>query len=158
MKSLGLLVFFLGAFGILLPAALYFGDEILSKYESPGVERLTLSDWLHEEQQRRPQIEADAAIIFHINDENRKIIDALIEGRRSLRDAADAMRLVGESKPPHLCVKADCPPEQFAEEYFIRKAFRSADYTLTDDPRRNAVMARLQAELDDFLYAQEVQP
>ncbi|HEY7158601.1 MAG TPA: hypothetical protein VH575_31950, partial [Gemmataceae bacterium] len=79
MKSFGLLVFFLGAFGILLPAALNFGDEILSKYESPGVERLTLSDWLHEEQ-RRPQLEADAAIIFHINDENRKIISELIEG------------------------------------------------------------------------------
>jgi hypothetical protein len=157
MKSFGLLVFFLGAFGILLPAALNFGDEILSKYESPGVERLTLSDWLHEEQ-RRPQLEADAAIIFHINDENRKIISELIEGRLSLRAAADALRAVRESKPARLSSVNDCPPEQFAEEYFVRRAFRGAEITLKDDPRRDAVLARLHAELDDFLYAQEVRP
>ena len=122
--------------------------------------RLTLSDWLHEER-RRPQLEADAAIIFRINDENVAIIDALIDGRLSLRAAADAMRVVRESKPAHLCIKEkeDRPPQQSVEEYFVRRAFQGAEYTLMDDdPRRDAVLERLQAELDDFLYAQETQP
>jgi hypothetical protein len=157
MKILVLLVLCLGAVGVLWPIALYFDEEVLSRQDPPAMQHLTLSDWLREEQ-RKPQLEADAAIIFYINDENRKIIDALIEGRRSLRAAADAMRVVRESKPPHLCVQADCPPEQSVEEYFIRKAFRGAEYTLMYDPRRDAILARLQAELDDYLYAQEVQP
>jgi hypothetical protein len=157
MKIFALLVLCLGALGMLFPVAFYFDDEVLSKYEAPGMQHLTLADWLREER-RKPQLEADAAIIFNINEENRKTIDALIEGRLSLRDAAEAMRAVRESKPERLCALEDCPPEQFAEEYFIRKAFRCVDYTLMNDPRRKAVLERLQAELDDFLYAQEAQP
>jgi hypothetical protein len=152
MKILALLVLCLAAVGVLWPIALYVNDEVLSRQAPTGRQRLTLLDWLREEQ-RKPQLEADAAIIFSINDENRKIIDALIEGRRSLRDAADALRALRESKPARLCVKDDRPPEHGVEEYFVRRAFRGAEIALKDDPRRDAILARLHAELDDFLRA-----
>ena len=157
MKILALLVFCLGMFGVLLPIALYFDGEVLSRQDPPGMQHLTLSDWLREER-RGPQLEADAAILFHINDENRKIMADLIEGRLSLRAAADAMRAVRESKPPHLCAKMDRPPEQSVEEYFVRRAFRGAELDLMGDPRCDAILARLQAELDDYLHAQAVRP
>ncbi|HEY7155917.1 MAG TPA: hypothetical protein VH575_18280 [Gemmataceae bacterium] len=145
---------------MLLPIALYIDREFLSRQDPLGMRNLTLSDWLREEQ-RKPQLEADVAIIFHINDENRKITDDLIEGRLSLRAAAKAMRAVCESKPARLCVPADDPPpEQSVEEYFVRRAFRGAEITLRmmDDPCRDEVLARLQAELEDYLYAQAVRP
>ena len=110
MKNLTMLVLCLGAFGGLLPIALYFGDEVLSSQEPPGMQHLTLSDWLHEER-RRPQLEADKTIIGRILDENMKIIADLIEGRLSLRAAADALRAVRESKPAHLRIKEDRPPQ-----------------------------------------------
>ncbi|HEY7153401.1 MAG TPA: hypothetical protein VH575_05535 [Gemmataceae bacterium] len=157
MRIFALLVLCLGAFGVLWPIALYFDEEVLSRQDPPDMRHLTLSDWLREEW-RKPQLEADAAIIFHINGENRKITADLIEGRRSLCDAADALRALRESKPAHLCSAEDHPPEQFVEEYFVRRAFQGAEYNLRDDPRRNAVLERLQAELDDFLCAQEVRP
>src|SRR5215472_1787093 len=46
MKILALVVLCLGAFGGLLPIALYFGDEALSSQDPRGMRRLTLSDWL----------------------------------------------------------------------------------------------------------------
>ena len=110
MKILALLVLCLGAVGGLLPIALYFDDEVLFRQRPPRMQRLTLSDWLHEEQ-RRPQLEADKTILSHLIDENVVIIDALIEGRLSLCAAADALRAVRESKPAHLRIKEDRPPQ-----------------------------------------------
>jgi hypothetical protein len=110
MKILALLVLCLGTFGVLLPIALDFDEEVLSRQGSPGRQRLTLSDWLHEER-RRPQLEADRAILSRSIDENVVIIDALIEGRLSLCAAADALRAVRESKPAHLRIKEDRPPQ-----------------------------------------------
>jgi hypothetical protein len=157
MKILTMLVLCLGAFGVLLPIALYFDEEVLSQQGSPGKPRLTLTDWLREER-LRPQLEADAAILFHIINEDMKITAELIEGRLSLCAAADAMRALHESKPAHLRIKEDLPPEQSVEEYFVRRAFRGAERDLKDDPHRDAILARLQAELDDYLYAQAVRP
>ena len=154
MKIVTLLVLCLGAFGVLLPIAFYVNDEVLG---SPGRQHLTLSDWLHEER-RIPQLEADKTILSRLIGENAVILDALIEGRLSLRAAADALRALRESKPAHLCSKDDRPPEQSVEEYFVRRAFRGAELALRDDPRRDAILERLQAELDDFLCAQEAQP
>jgi hypothetical protein len=154
MKIVTLLVLCLGAFGVLLPIAFYVNDEVLG---SPGRQHLTLSDWLHEER-RRPQLEADKTTLSRIIGENVVIIDALIEGRLSLRAAADALRALRESKPAHLCSAEDHPPQQLVEEYFVRRAFRGAEVALRDDPRRDAILERLQAELDDFLCAQEAQP
>jgi hypothetical protein len=145
---------------VLLPIALYIDREFLSRQDPLGMRNLTLSDWLHEEQ-RKPQLEADVAIIFRINEETRRITDDLIAGRLSLRAAAEATRAVRESKPARLYVPADDPPpEQSVEEFFVRKAFRGAEITLgmMDDPHRDAILARLQAELDDYLYAQAVRP
>jgi len=154
MKIVTLLVLCLGAFGVLLPIAFYVNDEVLG---SPGRQHLTLSDWLHEER-RIPQLEADKTILSRLIGENAVILDALIEGRLSLRAAADALRALRESKPAHLCSKDDRPPEQSVEEYFVRRAFRGAELALRDDPRRDAILERLQAELDDFLCAQDAQP
>ena len=157
MKNLTMLVLCLGAFGGLLPIALYFGDEVLSSQEPPGMQHLTLSDWLRENQ-RTSQLNTDAPILFHLNDASTKIIAELIEGRLSLCAAADALRALHESKPAHLRIKEDRPPEQSVEEYFVRRALRGAELDLKDDPRRDAILARLQAELDDYLYAREAQP
>jgi hypothetical protein len=157
MKLLALVVLCLGAFGIVLPAALYFGDRVLSSGDPPNMQDLTLSDWLREGQ-RESQLNADGTIISRVNNENVAIIDALIEGRLSLRAAAAAMCAVGENKPAHLRIVEGRLPEQAVEEHYVRRAFKWADYTLIDDPRREAVMTRLQAELDDYLYMQEVQP
>ena len=118
---------------------------------------LTLSDWLRENQ-RTSQLNADAPILFHLNDASTKIIAELIEGRLSLCAAAQALRAVRESKPAHLRIKEDRPPRQSVEEYFVRRAFRGAELDLKDDPRRDAILARLHAELDDYLYAQAVRP
>ncbi len=156
MKILALLVLCLGIFAVLLPAALYLSDEILPNPESPYMQRLTLSDWLHEGQ-RGSQLEADNALFLNLNIENDKIITQLIEGRLSLCAAADAMRAVHENKPARLCVWDDRPPEQSVEEYFVRRTIRWVEAALVDDPRRDAVLMRLQAELDDFLYTQAVQ-
>jgi hypothetical protein len=157
MKILAMLVLCLGAVGVLWPFALYFDEEVLSRQDPPGMQHLTLSDWLREER-RRPQLEADKTILARLIDENVVIIDALIEGRLSLHAAADALRALRESKPPRLRTKEDRPPEHGVEEYFVRMAFRGAEIALKDDPRRDAILARLQAELDDFLCAQEAQP
>ena len=120
------------------------------------MQHLTLSDWLRENQ-RTSQLNTDAPILFHLNDASTKIIAELIEGRLSLCAAAEALRAVRESKPAHLCTK-DRPPQQSVEEYFVRRAFRGAERDLKDDPHRDAILARLQAELDDYLYAREAQP
>ena len=157
MKTLALLVLCLGALGVLLPIALYFDEEVLSSQGSPGKPRLTLTDWLREER-LRPQLEADAAILSRSVDEDIKITAELIEGRLSLCAAADALRALHESKPAHLRIKEDRPPEQSVEEYFVRRAFRGAELDLKGDPHRDAILARLQAELDDYLYAQAVRP
>jgi hypothetical protein len=156
MKILALLVLCLGAFGILLPIALYF-DGILSSQDAPYMRELTLADLLHQGQ-RGSQLNADMTIMSRINDKNRAIIAALIEGRLSLRAAAAAMREVGESKPAYLRIDEERLPEQAVEEHYVRRAFKWADKTLMDDPRRDAVLIRLQAELDDYLCAQEMQP
>jgi hypothetical protein len=157
MKTLALLVLCLGALGVLWPIVLYFDEEVLSRQDPPGMQHLTLSDWLREER-RGPQLEADGAIMFHVNDEDRKITADLIEGRLSLCAAADALRAVRDSKPARLRAQDDYPPERASEEYFVRRAFRGAEIELRDDPRREAILARLQAELDDFLCAQAALP
>jgi hypothetical protein len=156
MKILALLVLCLGAFGIVLPAALYFGDRVLSSGDAPYMRELTLSDLLRESQ-RESQLNDDGTIISRVNNENRAIIDALIDGRLSLRAAAAAMRAVGASKPAHLRIPEEHLPEQAVEEHYVRRAFKWANYTLTDDPRHDAVLERLRAELDDYLSMQEGQ-
>lgn len=136
-----------------LPAALYLADCAYCGQQTPLTRQLTLADLLRE-MRRFEQLESDRAVLNSTTVEKEKIIDDLIEGRVSLCTAGDALRQECESKPPHLREQELCPPGQSIEEYFVRLALLRADGALTDNPRRDVVLARLRAELRDYLYAQ----
>lgn len=136
-----------------LPAAVYLADWTDAGRPAPMSRNLTLADWLHE-MRRFEQLEADRTFLNYTTVEKVTITADLIEGRLSLCAAADALRQECESKPPHLREQALRPPGQSIEEYFVRLALLRADVELTGDPRRDVVLARLRAELRDYLYAQ----
>jgi hypothetical protein len=152
MKPFTTLVACLGTVALLL-AALCLADWACSSWQTPQMRRLSLADLLHETQ-RRERLEDDRAILMPIVAEREKIVRDLIEGRRSLRDAAAALRHESESKPPHLRESALRPQGQSIEEYFVRLAFLRAENELKDDSRRDAVLTRLRSELQDFLSEQ----
>ena len=136
-----------------LPAALYLADWAYSGEQTPLTRHLTVADLLRE-MRRFEQLESDRAVLNSTTVEKVKIIADLIEGRVSLCAAGDALRQECESKPPHLREQELRPPGQSIEEYFVRLALLRADVALADDPRRDAVLTRLRAELRDYLYSQ----
>jgi hypothetical protein len=152
MKPLTILVLCVGVF-VLLPLALYLGDWLFSGQQTPLVRRLTLADLLREAR-RQEQLESDRATLIPIVAERERIINELIEGRCSLPDAADALREACERKPSHLRESYLRASEQSSEEFFVRLAFIRAESAVTDHPRREAILARLRGELQDYLYAQ----
>jgi len=152
MKPFTTLVLCVG-FVAAMPAALYLADCACSGEQTPLTRHLTLADLLRE-MRRFEQLESDRAVLNSTTVEKVKIIADLIEGRLSLCAAADALRQECESKPPHLREHELRPPGQSIEEYFVRLAFLRAESELMNDPRREAVLARLRDELRDYLYAQ----
>jgi hypothetical protein len=154
MKPLTVLLLSFGAF-VLLPVALYISDRVDSSRHKPVREPRTLTDVLHEIR-RGEQLETDRGLLFPGISEREKLTNELIEGRISLRVAAMDLREHYERKPPYLRQRVACSPGQTLEEYFLRQVLLWVEVALRDDPRRDAVLARLRSELHKCLDSQSM--
>ena len=77
----------------------------------------------------------------------------LIEGRLTFRQAIAALAEEDARRPPQARSRFDLLPGRNDEERYGRATLICVENRLRDDPRRDAVVARLRAELDDLLAA-----
>jgi hypothetical protein len=90
----------------------------------------------------------DAAILRQSIKVNQDLVDAVIGGRMSLREAAVAMCAENENRPSHL----RAPPFPFGtmslEESYMRRILFRVEIALEADSRRVSVLRRLRAEME----------
>jgi hypothetical protein len=111
---------------------------------------ISLLHWV-EQGSRRERLDADLRETFEGIRVTRGITADLVEGRRTLAEAAAALRAESDSRPPARRLDVRYLPGETTEERFYRLAIALAGVELTGDPRREEVLRRLGAERDDLL-------
>jgi hypothetical protein len=104
------------------------------------------ADWVGEAL-RRERIDAEREALNRSTAVTRGILTDLVEGRLSLREAADALRAEHESRPRRLQPPYLVRPDSSVEEDYLRWTCRLAEIHLEDSPRRPQVTRRLREEL-----------
>lgn len=148
MKSVSTLVFLAGI-TVTLPPALYVADWLFAQRQPSFLPRYTVGDLIRQ-MRLWEEISADQRIVHQVLSEKLKIVDELIEGRRSLVSAAECIRALDEMKPPHLRIHLEGSIGEFSEDYFLRMTIKHVDISLRGDSRHDVFLARLQAELQEY--------
>jgi hypothetical protein len=102
--------------------------------------------WLREAR-RRERLSAANGELMRSVEAAQDIVDALAEGRMSLREAARELREEREGRPGLLLPSPTALPEAAIEESYLRSAVEEARLLLEGQPRQQEVMRRLQEEL-----------
>jgi hypothetical protein len=141
----------LGAVGCcaLLVAALYVGLTALSACldrVGPPV-RCNLA----EEEQRAAALDADQVLLTRSMRVTQKIREDLVAGRLTLRQAVTALTAENATRPARLRIRTEYFPGDTEEERFARSTVERLGWGLADKPGGATAVARLRAELDEFL-------
>jgi hypothetical protein len=106
---------------------------------------------LDEEQRRSALLEADRELLRQSIQVNQRIREDLVAGRLSLREAAAALAAENARRPGRLRASTVNFPGATQEEWFARLAVEHLALALANKPGGAAVLARLRAELEDYL-------
>ncbi len=99
------------------------------------------------EARRLEQLRADQEVLRRRADLIRSLRADLLEGRRTLREAAAALRAENEAGPPHLDMHVEYLPGRTEEERYCRSVLAQVRAFAAGDSRAPAALARLEAEL-----------
>jgi hypothetical protein len=122
-----------------------------------GVGRDSVAAYIHAIRERE-RLEEDRTIIFGRNEGRRNIFAGLIEGRLSLREAANALN-EDEHRPEHLRLPAFLHWLPLTKkERYMHLLLILAENRLQSDPRRDEVLKRLRAEFQAYQDARPRSP
>jgi hypothetical protein len=144
------------ACGALLVAALYVGLTALSACMD-GVGPPVRCN-LAEEEQRAAVLEADHVLLTKSMQVTEKIREDLVAGRLTLREAVTALAAENAARPPRLRIRTEYFPGDTEGERLARSTVERVAKGLAEKPGGAAVIARLQAELKEYLAAQGGRP
>ena len=141
----------LGAVGCcaLLVAALYVGLTALSACMDrvgPPV-RCNLA----EEEQRAAALDADRVLLTKSMQVTEKIREDLVAGRLTLGEAVPALAAENATRPARLRIRTVYFPGDTEEERLAHLTVERIARSLDDRPDCGTVLARLRAELEEFL-------
>jgi hypothetical protein len=141
----------LGAVGCcaLLVAALYVGLTALSAWMDrvgPPV-RCNLA----EEEQRAAVLDADHVLLTKSMQVTEKIWEDLAAGRLTLRQAVTALAAENAARPPRLRIRTEYFPGDTEEERLAHLTVERIARSLGERPGSATALARLRAELEEFL-------
>jgi len=142
-------------FGALL-VALYAGLTACRGWTDRGGAAVRPS--LEAEQRRGALLEADRELLRQSIQVNQRIREDLVAGRLSLREAAAALAAENARRPGRLRASTVNFPGATEEEWFACLAVEHLAWALANKPGGAAVIARLQAELKEYLAAQGGRP
>jgi hypothetical protein len=89
----------------------------------------------------------DVALIQKNLEAKDEVAREVIAGRMTLAEAAARFRTIDASRPPHLPVHLDVVPGSSDEERICRQVIAYVENNLEGRPDRDAVLARLEADL-----------
>jgi hypothetical protein len=104
---------------------------------------------------RLDRLEADREVLERRREVVRSLVSGVIEGRLSLRQAAAVLREENRLSPPHLVMHLEYGPGATEEERYGRAVLAHVRAVLDRDPRRPAVLARVEAEVEALARAEE---
>ena len=131
---------------LLTAATAAFSASILLLFAEDTPSGGGMSIWLREVR-RREQLQGTRNELVLSMETTRNIVDALAEGRTTLREAANALREERERRPYLILPPPSSLPEEAVEEYYLRSAVEEARLRLEGQPREHEVMRRLQREV-----------
>jgi hypothetical protein len=144
------------ACGALLVAALYVGLTAFSACLDGVGPPVRCS--LEEEEQRAAALDADHVLLTRSMRATERIREDLVAGRLTLRQAAAALAAQNAARPARLRIRTEYFPGDTEEERFARSTVERIARGLGTQRGGAAVMARLQAELEEYLAAKEGRP
>ena len=109
------------------------------------------SQEMAEAEQRFEELQAERESVLTLIDRKTAIVEALIDGRVSLLEAAARVRSFYAARPEHLwdyLILASCPGES-EDERWCWHVLLYAKAQLPDRPDREAILARLKAEFQN---------
>jgi hypothetical protein len=141
----------LGAVGCcaLLVAALYVGLTALSACMDRVGPPVRCS--LAEEEQRAAALDADHLLLTRSIQVMEKIREDLVAGRLTLRQAVTALAAENAARPARLRIRTEYFPGDTEEERLAHSTVERVARGLVERPGSATALARLRAELDEFL-------